>query len=155
MSRPASGPPIRLLIDNRKARYEFHLNDSFEAGLALTGPEVKSLRMGNANLAEAWIRLDGKGAALVGCYIAPYAEAQRDNPEDPRRPRRLLLHIHELAKLKRGVRQKGMTVVPVKVYLKGSRIKLELALAKGKAQRDKRETVKARDAARDMRRPPR
>lgn len=141
---------IRVLIDNRRVRYEFHLLDAFEAGIVLLGSEVKSLRTGNSNLQEAWIRLDADGSAwLQGCHIPPYAEANRQNHE-PLRPRKLLLHAHELAKLEKGVKQQGLTVVPVKLYLKGSRVKVEIALAKGKKLHDKRDSIKARDAQREM-----
>ncbi len=147
----SESPPIRLLIDRRRARFEFELFDTFEAGLSLLGTEVKSLRRGLGNLAEAWIRLDRQGATLVGCHISPHREASQEN-HDPIRPRRLLLHGHELLKLQRATRLKGMTVVPTKLYLKGSRIKLEIALAKGKNVRDKRRTVRERDAKREMER---
>jgi len=149
MSRPAENPPIRLLIDQRRARFEYHLDEVFEAGIALLGSEVKSLRAGNANLAEAWVSVDESGAWLHGCHIAPYTEANRLNHE-PLRKRRLLLHRHEIVKLRRGIHQGGMTVIPLKLYLKGSRIKLEIALAKGKKLHDKREAVKERDARREI-----
>jgi SsrA-binding protein len=139
----------RVLIDNRRVRHEYILEESFEAGLVLLGSEVKSLRAGNANLNEAWIRLDRDGALLVGCHIAPYTEASRENHE-PMRERRLLLHGHELLKLQKGIRLRGNTIVPVKLYLKGSRIKVEIALAKGKKLHDKRETLRQRDAQREM-----
>ncbi len=148
-SQGAAGPPTRVLVDNRRARFEYHLLETFEAGVSLLGSEVKSLRQGQGNLAEAWVRIGADGAWLVGCHISPYAEANRENHE-PLRERRLLLHHHELAKLQRGVTQKGMTVIPVKLYIKGSRIKLEIALARGKQLRDKRQTVKERDARREM-----
>ena len=152
MSGASTGaPPIRVLIDNRRVRHEYTLHDTFEAGLVLLGSEVKSLRQGNGNLSEAYVRIEGDGAWLVGCHISPYAEANRENHDPPRR-RRLLLHRHELLKLDRGVKQKGMTIVPVKLYLKGSRIKLEIALAKGKQHQDRRQDLKARDARRDMER---
>ena len=147
----SSAPTVRVLIDNRRVRHDYQLLDTFEAGLSLQGPEVKSIRMGNANLAEAYVRLGDDGAWLVGCYVAPYAEANRELQE-PARPRRLLLHHHELHKLDRGIRQRGMTVVPVKLYLKGSRIKLEIALARGKQQHDRRHDLKERDAKREMER---
>ena len=153
MARPSSSaaPSIRVLIENRRARHDYQLLDIFEAGVALLGSEVKSIRMGNANLAEAYVRLSDDGAWLVGCYVAPYTEAHRENHE-PRRPRRLLLHGSELLKLNRGVRQRSMTVVPVKLYLKGSRIKLEIALARGKQHQDRRQDLKERDAKREMER---
>ncbi len=140
---------VRVLVENRRARHEYHLEELFEAGLALLGSEVKSLRAGQANLAEAWVRLAPDGAWLMGAHIAPYVEANRQNHE-PLRPRRLLLHASELAKLERGTKREGMTIVPVRLYLKGSRVKLEIALAKGKKLHDKREAIKERDAKREM-----
>lgn len=140
---------VRVLIDHRRARYEYHLHDVFEAGLVLVGSEVKSLRAGNANIAEAWIGVDAGGAWLHGCHIAPYVEANRQNHE-PLRKRRLLLHQAEITKLRRGTTQGGMTIIPLRLYLKGSRIKLEIALAKGKKLHDKRETVKEREARREI-----
>jgi SsrA-binding protein len=142
---------IRVLVEHRRARHEFYLEQSFEAGLSLLGSEVKSLRAGNANLAEAWVRLTADGAWLMGAHIAPYVEANRQN-HDPLRPRRLLLHQAELAKLDRGTRREGMTIVPVRLYLKGSRVKVEIALARGKKLHDKRESIKEKDARREMRR---
>lgn len=144
-------PAIRVLIENRRARHDYQLLDTFEAGVSLLGSEVKSIRQGNANLAEAYIRLGDDGAWLVGCHISPYREANRENHE-PRRNRRLLLHSHELAKLDRGTKQKGMTIVPVKLYLNGSRIKLEISLARGKQHQDRRQDLKERDAKREMER---
>lgn len=150
MSKRA-GNGDRVLIDNRRVRHEYELIETLEAGLSLLGSEVKSLRQGNANLAEAYVRLQPEGASLVGCYIAPYVEANRQNHE-PTRPRRLLLHRHQLTKLERAVKQRGMTVVPVKMYLKNRRIKLEIALARGKRLHDKRSDLKARDARREIER---
>lgn len=140
---------IRLLVDNRRIRHEYTLEETFEAGLSLLGPEVKSIRAGNANLAEAWVKVTEGAAWLVGAHVSPYLEASWTNPE-PRRERQLLLHHHELLKLTRGIRQKGMTVVPVRMYVKGSRIKLEIALARGKKLHDKRETLRKRDADREL-----
>ncbi len=144
-----SGPPVRLLVENRKARHDYELGDRFEAGIALLGPEVKSLRAGRANLREAWVRLADDGAWLMGCHISPYAEANRFN-SDPVRPRRLLLHRHELDKLRRAVQQRGMTVVPTRLYLKGSRIKVEIALGRGRRSHDKRHAIKEREARREI-----
>ncbi len=139
----------RDIVVNRKARHEFFIEDTFEAGIALLGSEVKSLRAGRANLQEAYVRLQPDGAWLIGCHISPYAQANRNNHE-PLRERRLLLHRNELLKLKRGTQQKGMTIVPLRIYFKGSLVKVEIGLAKGKKLHDKRETMKARDAKRDM-----
>lgn len=140
----------RLLTENRRVRHEYELEETFEAGIALLGSEVKSLRAGNANIAEAWIKIDPRGTCwLVGAHIAHYVEANRQNHE-PLRERQLLLHHHEILKLSRGTRLRGMTVMPVKLYLRGSRIKLEIALARGKKLHDKRQALKQRDARREM-----
>ncbi len=142
-------PATRDLIVNRKARHDYFLLDEFEAGISLLGSEVKSLRAGNGNLQESHIQLRDDGAWLYGCHISPYEQANRNNHE-PLRPRRLLLRKPELEKLRKGTREKGMTIVPTRVYLKGSYIKVEIALAKGKKQHDKRHDIKDRDARREM-----
>lgn len=144
-------PDERTLVENRKARHDYELTDHFEAGLALLGSEVKSLRAGNANLREAYVQLRDDGAWLVGCHIAPYEQASHFN-HDPLRRRQLLLHHHELTKLRKATHEKGMTVVPVRLYLKGSRMKLEVALGRGRKHHDKREAIKDRDAKRDIQR---
>lgn len=141
----------RDVVVNRKARHDFNLSDSFEVGLQLLGSEVKSLRAGNANLRDAHVQLRGDGAWLMGLHISPYIEAHQFN-HDPLRPRKLLLHRHELSKLQRAIQQKGMTIVPLRIYRKGSLFKAEIALAKGKKLHDKRESLKAKDAERDMHR---
>jgi len=140
---------IRDIVVNRKARHEYFVEETFEAGLSLLGSEVKSLRAGRANLQEAYVRLDAGGAWLVGCHISPYTHANRNNHE-PTRDRRLLLHRSELYKLRRGTQQKGMTIVPLRIYLQGSLFKVEIALAKGKKLHDKRHALKAKQAKREM-----
>jgi len=137
------------LIVNRKARFEYHLLDTFEAGISLLGSEVKSLRAGRGNLLDAHVAIREGSAWLHGCHISPYEQANRNNHE-PLRVRRLLLHRSEIEKIAKAVQQKGMTAVPVRVYVRGRRIKVEVALAKGKKLHDKRETLKQRDAERDM-----
>ena len=139
----------RLLVENRKARHDYELTDRFEAGVALRGSEVKSLRAGNANLREAFIVLKSDGAWLTGCHIAAYEQANQFNHE-PTRRRQLLLHHHELAKLRKAIAVKGMTLVPTKLYLKGSRVKLEIAIGRGRKQHDKRHALKAQDAKREI-----
>lgn len=139
----------RTLVEHRRAKFEYTLHQSFEAGIALLGSEVKSMRAGQANLAQAFVRLKKGNAYLVGCHISPYEQANRNNHE-PLRDRQLLLKRPELEKLRKGLQQKGMTIVPLRLYLKGSLIKLELALAKGKNLYDKRESLKAKDQKRDM-----
>lgn len=151
MSTDPKGKPTKTLVDNRRARHEYTLFESFEAGLSLLGSEVKSLRGGKAQLHDAYVRLDAKGAWLEGCHIATYEQANRQNHE-PMRARQLLLHSHELTKLWRATRQKGMTVVPLRLFLRGSHVKLAIALAKGKKLHDKRQTLKERDAKRDIER---
>lgn len=141
---------IRDLVTNRRARHDYEIADTFEAGLALLGSEVKSIRAGRANLQESYVRLDDDlDAWLLGCHISPYEQANRNNHE-PVRPRRLLLHRHELRKLHRETRQKGRTIVPLRLYLKGSRIKLEIGLATGRRKADKRHALKEKDARREM-----
>ena len=140
---------VKDLVVNRRAGFEYELSDTFEAGLALLGSEVKSLRNGRGNLQEAYVRIQNDEAWLMGCHISPYAQANRNNHE-PLRPRKLLLKRAELTKLEKAVGQKGMTIVPKKIYLRGRLIKLEMAIGRGKKLHDKRNSMKERDAKRDM-----
>ncbi len=142
---------IKIVASNRKARHEYFLLDSIEAGISLTGSEIKSIRAGQMSLAEAYVQIDGKEAWLVDAHIAPYEQASRMNHE-PRRPRRLLLHKDEIGRLWNQVRQKGLTIVPVQVYLKKGRAKIEIAVAKGKKLYDKRADLAKKDAEREMQR---
>lgn len=142
---------IKVVATNRKASHEFFLLEKYEAGIALQGSEIKSIRGGQISLAEAYVRVDGREAWLMDAHIAPYEQANRFNHE-PRRPRKLLLHRSEIRRLWNDVRQKGATVVPVRVYLKEGRAKVEIALAKGKKLYDKRETIAKRDAEREIER---
>ena len=141
----------KIIATNRKARHDFLLIDIMEAGMVLQGTEIKSIRAGQISLKEAFIRVDGRQAWLVNAHIAAYEPASRLNHE-PRRERKLLLHRKEISNLWDEVRQKGLTIVPLQVYLKGGRAKLEIALAKGKKQYDKRQEIAKRDAEREMRR---
>lgn len=143
--------PIKVVATNRKAGHEYFLLERLEAGIALQGSEIKSIRAGQISLAEAYVRVDGKEAWLEDAHIAPYEQAGRWNHE-PRRPRRLLLHRKEIRKLWDEVRQKGVTIVPLRVYLKDGRAKIEIAIAKGKKLYDKREAIAKRDAEREMER---
>ena len=138
----------KIVATNRKANFEFFLLEHFEAGISLQGSEIKSIRSGQISLAEAYIKIDGKEAWLVNSHIAPY-EAASHFGHDPRRPRRLLLHKREIRELWDAVRQKGVTVIPVRVILKDSRAKLDIAIAKGKKLYDKREEIAKRDSARE------
>ena len=139
----------KTLVEHRRVRFEYTLHTTFEAGISLLGSEVKSIRAGHANLAQAFVRLVRGEVFLVGCHISPYEQANRNNHE-PLRDRKLLLNRQEIEKLKKGMTQKGMTIVPTRIYLKGSLIKLEIALAKGKHLYDKRQSLKAKDQKRDM-----
>lgn len=140
---------VKVVATNRKAKFEYFLIEHFEAGLELRGSEIKSIRAGQASLAEAYVQVDGKQAWLVNANVAPYEEANRYN-HDPKRMRRLLLHKKEIRQLWDDVRKKGMTIVPVSIYLKDGRAKLEIALAKGKKLYDKRQDIQKRDMEREM-----
>ena len=140
---------VKVVANNRKAGFEYFLFERFEAGLALKGSEIKSIRAGQISLAESYIRVDENQAWLIEAHIAPYLQANRFN-HDPKRPRRLLLHSKEIHEMWDAVRQKGVTIVPIRVYLKNGRAKLEIAIAKGKKLHDKREAIARRDAEREM-----
>lgn len=143
---------IKIVATNRKASFEYFLHERFEAGLALNGSEIKSIRAGQISIQEAYIDIeDGRQAWLVEAHIAPYEQANRFN-HDPTRKRRLLLHKKQIRELWNNVRIKGMTIVPTRVYLKGGRAKIEIALAKGKKAYDKRATIAKRDEARSAER---
>lgn len=142
---------IKVVATNRKASHEYFLLERLEAGIALQGSEIKSIRAGQISLAEAFIRVDGRQAWLEEAHIAPYVQASRYNHE-PRRPRKLLLHRKEIRKLWDEVRQKGVTIIPLRVYLKDGRAKLEIAVAKGKKLYDKRQALAERDAQREVER---
>jgi SsrA-binding protein len=139
---------IKVVATNRKAKFEYFLIETFEAGISLQGSEIKSIRAGQISLKEAYVQTDGEEAWLMSAHIAPYEQANRFN-HDPVRPRRLLLHKREIRQLWDDVRQKGMTIIPTRVYLKDGRAKVEIALAKGKKSYDKREAIAKRDRARD------
>jgi SsrA-binding protein len=143
-------PNFKVAADNRRARYEFEVGDVIEAGISLTGSEVKSLRTGKATIAESYVGVTRAGnVELVNANIPEYLQANRMNHE-PRRPRRLLLKAREIARLAQGVEREGMTIVPLKLYFnEKGRAKLAIALAKGKKLHDKRETEKKRDWGRE------
>jgi len=140
---------FKVVATNRKARHEYFLEDTYEAGLSLRGTEIKSIRAGQVSLKEAHIEVDGSEAWLVNAHIAPYQLAGQFNHE-PRRRRRLLLHKREINRLYDRVRQKGYTIVPLRLYLKRGKAKLEIALARGKRKYDKRKEILERDVARDV-----
>jgi SsrA-binding protein len=137
-------PKIKLLSDNRHAAHDYHLLERFEAGLALTGTEVKSAKDGRVQLKDSFAEVAGNEAWLLNAHIGQYSHGNRENHE-PTRRRKLLLHRAEIDKLLGKTREKGLTLVPTKMYLKNGRIKLELAVAKGKKLHDKRETERTRE----------
>lgn len=139
---------VKVVASNKKARFEYFIEETFEAGLALKGTEIKSIRLGQISLQEAYVRTDGRQAWLMGAHVAPYAHASAFQ-HDPMRERKLLLHKREIKTLWDAIRIKGMTIVPIKVYLKAGKAKLEIGIAKGKKQYDKRESIKERDIARE------
>ena len=139
----------KLIAENRRARYDYFLEETFEAGLVLTGSEVKSLRNGRANIAESYASVEGDEVVLINSDIPPFAQANRFNHE-PRRHRKLLLHRKQLDKLIGAVQREGRTIIPTKLYWNDKGLaKLELSLAKGKNTHDKRETEAKRDWQRD------
>lgn len=140
---------IKILIKNRKARHEFFIEDTYEAGIELKGSEVKSIRDGKANVKEAYIRIKNGEALITGMHISPYEKAGSWALE-PARTRRLLLHKKEIIKLGSIVAQQGLTLVPLSVYLKKGRVKIEIGVAKGKKLYDKRQDIKQRDAQRQQ-----
>jgi SsrA-binding protein len=141
-------PQIRPLASHRRAAFDYFIHDRFEAGIALTGTEVKSARMGKIQLADAFVDFRGGEAFLVGAHISPYSHGNREN-HLPDRPRKLLLSRREIDKLAGRVVSKGFSVVPLSVYLKGSRLKVEIALVQGKKQYDKRETERTKELDRE------
>lgn len=141
----------KVVATNRRARHEYFILETYEAGLALHGSEIKSIRAGQISLAEAYVRIDGKEAWLEDAHIAPYEQASIYNHE-PLRPRKLLLHSSEIRKLWNTVRQKGVTIIPLSVYLKNGRAKVEIAVAKGKKLYDKRAEIAKRDSNREIER---
>ncbi len=140
----------KYVAQNRKARHDYFILDTLECGIVLTGTEIKSVRGGNLNLKDSYASIEKGELWLVGLHISPYEKASYYNHE-PERNRKLLIHRHELVRLNGKIREKGLTLVPLSIYLKEGRIaKVELALAKGKTAYDKRDTIAERDAKRDM-----
>jgi len=140
---------VQTVASNKKARFAYHLGESFEAGLVLKGSEVKSIRQGRVDLKDSYVRIENGEAFLVGAHIHAYPYAHQFNHE-PGRDRKLLLHKRQIMRLYGQVREKGVTLVPLRLYFKQGRVKLEFAVARGKKVRDRREDMKARDAARDI-----
>jgi SsrA-binding protein len=140
---------VKVVARNRRARHNYHIEDTFEAGLVLTGTEVKSLRAGRASLAEAFGQISGGELWLHGLHIPEYAQGTWTNHE-PRRTRKLLLHRKEIDRLASQVAERGFTIVPLSLYFSGGKAKVELALARGKRTYDKRHDLAQRDAAREV-----
>ncbi len=144
--KPDSGE--KVIASNKKAFHDYFVLDKFEAGIALTGTEVKSLRDARVNFKDSYVEVKGGEAFLHGAHISPYSHGNRENHE-PERTRKLLLHKREIEKLTGQIVEKGLTVVPLRLYFKGSRVKAEIAVVRGKKQYDKRETEKRREADRE------
>jgi SsrA-binding protein len=142
---------IKVVATNRKARHDYFLLDTYEAGIVLQGSEIKSIRAGQISIKEAYVRLKDREAWLINAHIAPYDPASHFN-HDPKRPRKLLLHRREILRLDNAIRQKGYTLIPTRVYLKNGLAKVEIALAKGKKAYDKRTAIARRDMEREVRR---
>lgn len=140
---------IKIISDNKKARFDFEIVETMEAGIALVGSEVKSLRNAQCNLKDAYVAFRGHEAFLQNAHIGVY-QASSYNNHEPERLRKLLLHEHELDKLRSAVEKEGFTCVPLKIYFKKGRVKVEIALARGKKKGDKRQSIKSREADREM-----
>jgi SsrA-binding protein len=142
---------IKIVAKNRKAYHDYHIQETYEAGISLLGTEVKSLREGKANLKESYVIIKNNEAFLFNCHISPYTHGNIQNHE-PLRTRKLLLHRKEIDRLWGSISQKGLTLIPLKLYFKGGKAKIEIGLAKGKRQYEKRESIKEREASREIER---
>jgi SsrA-binding protein len=143
--------PDKTVAVNRRAHHQYAIEETLEAGLALTGTEIKSIRAGRVNLAEAYARIERGEAWLIGAHIAPYEQGNRNNHE-PTRTRKLLLHRDQIAELVGRTQAKGFTLVPMKLYIRNGMAKLEIGIGRGKKEFDKRRTIAERDARRDLER---
>ncbi len=142
---------MKIIAENRNARFEYFIEETFEAGIELIGCEVKSVRAGNVNLRDAFVFIRNGQMTLKNMHVAPYDKGSFSNVE-PRRDRKLLMHAREIARLFGKVQEKGYAVIPTKLYLKGSLVKIEVALAKGKQRFDKRQSIKEREEKRNVQR---
>jgi SsrA-binding protein len=140
---------VKVVATNRKARHDYFLTDTYEAGIVLKGSEIKSIRAGRISIKEAYVQIEGQEAWLVNAHIAPYEQASYLGHE-PRRRRKLLLHRREIDNLWDDIRRKGVTIIPIRVYLKNGRAKIEIAVGRGKKQYDKRHEIAKRDAQREI-----
>ena len=147
--KPAEGRGFKVVTTNRKAHHDYHILDRIEAGIVLQGTEVKSLRAGRINLKDSYAEFRDGELFLIGAHISPYEQGNRANHE-PERERKLLLHRREILRLGLKAREKGLTIVPLRVYFKSNRVKVELALVKGKRAYDKRVAIASREAKRDL-----
>lgn len=150
-AKKKKAPTGDLIASNRRARYQYHIDETLEAGVVLLGTEVKAIREGDVNLTDSYVRMRGGEAWLVGCHIGPYKAAARDNHE-PLRERKLLLSRREIERLDAKVRERGNTLVVTRLYFKNGRVKAEVGLARGKKLHDKRQTVKERVIKKEMER---
>ena len=141
----------RSICKHRRARFDYQIEETFEAGIALLGSEVKSLREGRANLVDSYARISAGEVFLMKAHIAPYEQANREN-HDPVRPRKLLLHRSEIRRLTGKLHERGWTLIPLELYFEGGRAKVELALARGKKRYDKREAIAKRESDRQLQR---
>ena len=139
---------IKLIANNKKAYHDFFIEDTFEAGMSLHGTEVKSLRMGKCSIKEAFVRIENGEVFVYGMHISPYEKGNIFN-KDPLRVKKLLMHRYEINKLMGKIKEKGLTLVPLKVYFKGSLVKVEIGLARGKKLYDKREDIARKDQRRE------
>jgi SsrA-binding protein len=146
---PGRAEAVKTFCLNRKVRHDYHIQETYEAGIALLGSEVKSIRQGRANLRDSYAAFEHGELFLHNCHISPYAQASRFNP-DPLRTRKLLMRREELNRLVGKVEEKGLTLVPLRLYLKGPHVKVELALARGKKVHDRREDIMRREAEREV-----
>lgn len=142
---------VKLIANNKKAYHDYFIEDNYEAGISLAGTEVKSLRMGKCSVKEAFIRIENRELIVYGMHISPYEKGNIFN-KDPLRPRKLLLHKYEINKLTGKIAEKGYTLVPLSVYFKGSLVKVEIGLAKGKKLYDKRQDIAKKDIKREAER---
>ena len=145
------GEHIKIICKNRKAFFNFEIEDTFEVGICLVGSEVKSLREGKANLSDSYGKIRNSEIFLVDCHISPYVQSNRENHE-PLRERKLLLHKREIKKLTGKVAERGYSLIPLKMYFKNGKVKVEMGLARGKKTYDKREAIKKKDQRRELER---
>ena len=151
MSNRTGGEKIKIVADNRKASFLYEIIEKYEAGISLYGPEIKSVKSGKVNLSDGYAVIKNGEALLLNVHISPYEKAAREN-KDPLRTRVLLLHKHEILRLQGKIKEKNLTAVPLKMYLKGGMAKVEIALVKGKKLYDKRDSIKEKENKREMER---